>query len=675
MAGRSKKKGTSGAAKNYITRTRAVKKLQISLPDFRRLCIFKGIYPREPRNKKKVSKGSTAATTFYYTKDIQYLLHEPLLAKFREHKAVAKKIGRALGRGESGDAARLEKNLMPKVKLDHIIKERYPTFVDALRDLDDALSMLFLFANLPSSEHIPAKTIALCQRLTREFEHYVITSHALRKSFLSIKGIYYQATIQGQDILWLVPYRFVQRTGGDIDFRIMGTFVEFYTTLLGFVNYRLYTSVGLVYPPKFDAKADEKGGELSAFKLEGKGVNGTEAANGEDDDAKINPEAQAIADRIAAEGDVEEEVADAIVAAAEAEDEEEATDGIDKFEPTAKDGDVLPQPQASRAEAGSLFAPYTFYLSRETPRASLEFILRAFGAKRVGWDSILGDGAFTTDESDPAITHQIIDRPSLANGAAAPVSNDSENGAPKAQWPRSMMPGRTYVQPQWVWDSINQGKLQRPDLYGPGAELPPHLSPWVKPKKGEYDPNLPLAAQQPEGEAEAFEDEADEETFDAKDDDGDEGMDAIVDRAGSVEVGEGMDVDGDSEDDSEASSDDDAAPAADESDASDAESDISESEAARLQHQAELEAEATGKTLKKAAPTKKEQNAAIRKKADKARKAEEEERERQKMMLSNKKRKLLKRIEYGANKRDTESEGLRRKRAKLEKAKAAAEAI
>jgi pescadillo protein len=672
MAGRSKKKGNSGAAKNYITRTRAVKKLQISLPDFRRLCIFKGIYPREPRNKKKVSKGSTAATTFYYTKDIQYLLHEPLLAKFREHKAVAKKIGRALGRGEAGDAARLEKNLMPKVKLDHIIKERYPTFVDALRDLDDALSMLFLFANLPSSEHIPAKTIALCQRLTREFEHYVITSHALRKSFLSIKGIYYQATIQGQDILWLVPYRFVQRTGGDIDFRIMGTFVEFYTTLLGFVNYRLYTSVGLVYPPKFNAKSDEQGGELAAFQLEGR-ANANGAAN-DDEDVDINPEAQAIADRIAAEGDVEEEVADAIVAAAEDVDDEEATEGIDKFEPTAKDGDVLPQPQASRAEAGSLFTPFTVYLSRETPRASLEFILRAFGCKRVGWDTVLGDGAFTSNESDPSITHQIIDRPSLANGAAAPVSNDTENGAPKAQWPRSMMPGRTYVQPQWVWDSINQGKLLPPHLYGPGAELPPHLSPWVKPKKGEYDPNLPLAAQQPEGEAEAFEDEGDEETFDPKD--ADEDMDAIVDRAGSVEAGEGMDVDGSDNDDDESSDDDDdAAPAADDDSESDAESDISDGEAARLQHQAELEAEATGKTLKKAAPTKKEQNAVIRKKADKARKAEEEERERQKMMLSNKKRKLLKRIEYGTNKRDTEAEGLRRKKAKLEKAKAAADAI
>ncbi|EDU49839.1 ribosome biogenesis protein Pescadillo [Pyrenophora tritici-repentis Pt-1C-BFP] len=635
--------------------------------------------PREPRNKKKVSKGSTAATTFYYTKDIQYLLHEPLLAKFREHKAVAKKIGRALGRGESGDASRLEKNLMPKVKLDHIIKERYPTFVDALRDLDDALSMLFLFANLPSSDHIPAKTIALCQRLTREFEHYVITSHSLRKSFLSIKGIYYQATIQGQDILWLVPYRFVQRTGGDIDFRIMGTFVEFYTTLLGFVNYRLYTSIGLVYPPKFNARSDEQGGELAAFQLEGKATATNGASNGHAEDAEINPEAQAIADRIGAMPDVEEEEATTAVAKTGAEDdEEEANEEIDKFEPTAPDADILPQPQASSAEVASLFAPFTFYLSRETPRGSLEFILKAFGCKRVGWDGVLGDGAFTTNESDPAITHQIVDRPALSNGAPASNVQETENGgaaAPKAQWPYSMMPGRTYVQPQWVWDSINQGKLLRADHYSPGADLPPHLSPWVKPKKGEYDPNLPLAAQQPEGEAEAFEDEGDEET--AFDVDGDEDMEAIVDREGSVEVGEGMDVADDSEDDSDDDeSDEEDGPAGDEDDLdSDAESDISEGEAARLQHQRELEAEATGKKLEVKKPTRKEENATIRKKAEKKKRAEEEERERQKMMLSNKKRKLLKRIEYGENKRDNESENLRRKRARVEKAKAAAEAV
>ncbi|KAI5278752.1 mRNA-binding ribosome synthesis protein nop7, partial [Ascosphaera acerosa] len=52
----------------------------------------------------------------------------------------------------------------------------------------------------------------------------------------------------------------------------MATFVEFYTTMLGFVNFRLYTSIGLVYPPKYDAKSDERGAELDAFTLEGRQV-------------------------------------------------------------------------------------------------------------------------------------------------------------------------------------------------------------------------------------------------------------------------------------------------------------------------------------------------------------------------------------------------------------------
>ncbi|KAF2275800.1 uncharacterized protein EI97DRAFT_501576 [Westerdykella ornata] len=688
---RMKKKGTSGAAKNYITRTRAVKKLQISLPDFRRLCIFKGIYPREPRNKKKVHKGSTAATTYYYTKDIQYLLHEPLLNKFREHKAVAKKVARALGRGEVGDAARLEKTHIPKIKLDHIIKERYPTFIDALRDLDDALSMLFLFANLPSSPHVPAKTIALCQRLCLEFEHYVIASHSLRKSFLSIKGIYYQATIQGQDILWLVPYRFVQRTGGDIDFRIMGTFVEFYTTLLGFVNFRLYTSIGLVYPPKFNAKSDEMGGELGAFQLESKGLgtNGDATTNGGEQRTITSAEAQAEVEKVAALAASEPQEEDAPNGATVPGDDEN-TDKIDTFEAVAQDADILPQPQASNDEIASLFAPFTFFLSRETPRQPLEFILKAFGCKRVGWDGILGDGAFTTDESDPSITHQIVDRPALPAESLPQVpsapEDKNDNAAPRVQWPRSTMPGRTYVQPQWVWDCINQGKLLRPDLYAPGAELPPHLSPWVKPKKGEYDPNLPLEAQEREGEAEAFEEEEDfeEEGEEEEEDESDvemrttdttNGTKAILDRGGSVEAGEGMDVaSGESESDDEDEEDQEDAEEWDGIE-SEPESDVSDGEAARRQHQRELEAEATGKTLEPPVVTAKSKNAEIRKKAEKKRQQEAEEKERQKMMLPRRKRKLLKRIEYGEEKRDKEAEALRRKRRRIEKAQAAANAL
>lgn len=54
----------------------------------RRLCILKGIYPHEPKHKKKVNKGSTAARTFYLLKDIKFLLHEPIVNKFRDYKVL-----------------------------------------------------------------------------------------------------------------------------------------------------------------------------------------------------------------------------------------------------------------------------------------------------------------------------------------------------------------------------------------------------------------------------------------------------------------------------------------------------------------------------------------------------------------------------------------------------------
>jgi len=207
--GKPKKKGQEGAAKTYITRNQALKLLQLPLPDFRRLCILKGVYPREPRSKKKANKGSTANTTFYYTKDIRFLLHEPVLQSFRQQKVFAKKLTKAIGKEDYTKAKDLEEH-RPGYVLDHIVKERYPSFHDALADLDDALSMLFLFSNLPPLHRVDAATIHNCERLGAEFQHYVIRSKSLRKCFLSIKGIYYQAEIEGEKVTWIVPYKFSQ---------------------------------------------------------------------------------------------------------------------------------------------------------------------------------------------------------------------------------------------------------------------------------------------------------------------------------------------------------------------------------------------------------------------------------------------------------------------------------
>ncbi|KIX06693.1 uncharacterized protein Z518_04669 [Rhinocladiella mackenziei CBS 650.93] len=663
-----KKKGQSGQAKNYITRTQAVRKLQISLPDFRRLCIFKGIYPREPRNIKKAHKSATHSTTFYYTKDIQYLLHEPLLGKFREQKALSKKIARSLARNEVQDAVRLEKYGMPKIKLDHIVRERYPTFVDALRDLDDALSLLFLFANLPSTTAVPAKVIARCQRLCHEFEHYLITTNSLRKSFLSIKGIYYQATIQGQDIMWLVPYKFVQRVTQDVDYRIMGTFVEFYCTLLGFVNYRLYTSIGLVYPPKFDVASDERGAELSAFTLEGRRVaaavepkeepkqmtNGhAQSGNSEELQAQIDQ----IAQEITADDDVKQDE----------QTEDPADSGaIDAFTPAAPEGDVLPQPDRTGDAAATLFSTLTFFISREAPRHPIEFLLRAFGCKRIGWDAVLGDGAFTHDETDPRITHQVVDRPSPAQPLpAVQGQEDAKDQSLQVVKPGYIMPGRTYIQPQWIWDSVNEGKLLRADLYAPGETLPPHLSPWIKPTNGQYDPRATLEEQELEGEADEAVDEEDADETAAiaaeKDEDEDEDIDV-----GDMDVAVSADDDDSEEEEQDKVEETDTFGGFDDP-LPDPDSDFD----SESQHQKELEAEASGRAVPMVTSVTNGSKSKARKARQTAQVEKDEEIERRKMMMGNKKRKLFEKMQYSNNKRDAEAEKLRRKRRKIERAASA----
>ncbi|CAL9110137.1 unnamed protein product [Musa acuminata var. zebrina] len=245
-------KKKEGNAAKYITRTKAVHYLQVSLSTFRKLCILKGIFPREP--KKKVEGNHK---TYYHMKDILFLAHEPLLEKFRDIRAHKKKVKKAMARKNRELADRLL-NREPTYKLDRLILERYPTFVDALRDLDDCLTMVHLFAALPAveGERIQVERIHNCRRLSHEWQAYISRTHSLRKTFISVKGIYYQAEVEGQKITWLTPHALQQVLTDDVDFNVMLTFSEFYVALLGFVNFKLYHSINVKYPPILDPRLE-----------------------------------------------------------------------------------------------------------------------------------------------------------------------------------------------------------------------------------------------------------------------------------------------------------------------------------------------------------------------------------------------------------------------------------
>lgn len=402
-------------------------------------------------------------------------MHEPLLAKFREHKAFAKKLARAIGRGEWSLAKNLE-DAKPIARLDHLVKERYPTFTLALQDMQDPLNLVHLFSKLPTNPIpgrtvVPADTIAECARLINEWKLWAIKTHSLRKMFLGIKGIYYECDVPGHmgemiRVRWLEAYDFQQHVPTDVDFRILLTFIELYRTLLSFVLHRLYTGENLVYPPPLDEEAEKKGETVGAFKLVEKSNN--EAVAGKFSKKEVKRAIRGIraadAGQGEAEGDVEMDGDEAEGGSAEDENE----DFVERPAKTETNEDVVSAPlttynslvaSSSTSKPSLLFGPYTFYVSRECSPKTWEFVIRSMGGKAI--TSLSATSPELAKEADN-ITHVLVDRP---------MSNErmrEMQGSRKWIW----------VQPQWVADCVNSGKIIGTEGYGPSELLPPHLSPW-----------------------------------------------------------------------------------------------------------------------------------------------------------------------------------------------------
>merc|ERR1711973_917530 len=109
------------------------------------------------------------------------------------------------------------------------------------------------------------------------------------------------------------------------------------------------------------------------------------------------------------------------------------------------------------------------------------------GGWEVSWCSTAAPGSTFTEEDD-RVTHQISDRESIPNKKL----------------------GRFYVQPQWIFDSINRRKKLNEKDYALGETLPAHLSPFVVERRvGDYVP--PEEEEEEEGGDEAEEEEEDDD--------------------------------------------------------------------------------------------------------------------------------------------------------------------
>lgn len=458
----------------------------------------------------------------------------------------------------------------PKFRYDHLVKERYPQFGDALNDIDDALSMIHLYAMLPAEtgpKHTPKRS-QNCLRLAKEFQHLVIRRNALRKVFVSIKGYYFQCEVDGVTITWMVPHKFpTQPNGLEVDFRTLLTFLDFYETLLKFVNFKLYHGSELAYPPRIDITRDAAGAYLASLviesestrkevelraklaaddklklekveKLEGdvaKKSGGSKkrkrpaletdkiskkrrtnkrtipcrnfaetgkcefGARGEcvfvcgepkssaaGDEKPKDEKLPSLDDLVASIDDADEDeewqpaaraANDAVAAAQAATGSSEASRGAagstnPSIDVSTDEFAHLKTEEERAAEAAQGYAPdlfkgLKFLLMRETPQEQLEFVIRCFSGEVVCATSL----SSSDDVESETITHQIVDRPRVDTSIKS----------------------REYVQPQWVFDSINERCRLPVAPYGPGVKPPHHLSPFVDDERVGY---IPAAVEQ-----------------------------------------------------------------------------------------------------------------------------------------------------------------------------------
>ena len=181
---------------------------------------------------------------------------------------------------------------------------------------------------------------------------------------------------------WIVPHSFGFAQPASVDMRLMSIFVEFYTTVLGFVNFRLFNSLNLHYPPTLATSS----GELKIKRPCTHVISNSHSEPAAEQEDRVMALNQALA-RTLVEPDAVE---------------------LDKIE-VEEGGEAI---EAARAEAearerqGKLFNGLRFFLGREVPREPLVFMVRAVGGE-VSWDATVAPGA-TFASTDPTITHQVF---------------------------------------------------------------------------------------------------------------------------------------------------------------------------------------------------------------------------------------------------------------------------
>lgn len=490
----------------YLTKKHILRKLFLNEEEFRKLCIFKGIYPKDFKEiPLKYRKKFYKHKVFYTRNDFLKLSHEKIINDFRKIKIYLKKYKKCKLTLEDFTRSKNIVANFPVYKLEHIIKERYPILSYAVDHLDDALSCIIAYSQLPSNHKYGIKNnmVKTCEMLKDHFHYYVYKTNRIKKAFISVKGYYLQAEILKKKVTWIIPHIFTPYLDTSIDFKLISDFIEYYIALLKFVLFKLYKLDNMLYPPKQDNDLkNEKLAHLSYDKDYSTNENNIDINMNQELQSKCNVNTNEDLNTCQEKTKEKNHKSDnnphehttnidnnnfnnihlQYNCDLNKNEGKNLTNNIIHKNSEADNGHVHPDDHIDIDEHNKLkelFKNHIFYIHNDMPFDVLSIIILSCGGK-ISWNSRISPIHY----DDNNITHEIYEKD----------KNTIHLNNPENEYKR------IHIQPQYIFDCLNEKNiLPCSDYLTEKENLPVHLSPFIEDenfknlvKKEEYTINKML---------------------------------------------------------------------------------------------------------------------------------------------------------------------------------------
>lgn len=175
----------------FVSRKKAIEKLNLTEKRFDKLTVIIGIYPVIKKDRNCYDKSED---WYYKIDDIKRIFYSEAYHTSNQNLKIQSKRDKFMKMQQLERAAKL---LDEETDFVGLVKQKYESLSHSIDDIGNTLRNLYLIDML-AIDNVNSEL--------KRFEEFIAQRGLLNKAFMSKKGIYFGFTIQNIIVCWLVPY-------------------------------------------------------------------------------------------------------------------------------------------------------------------------------------------------------------------------------------------------------------------------------------------------------------------------------------------------------------------------------------------------------------------------------------------------------------------------------------